>query len=264
VPATTAKVDLPFLSLASAADAAILTILNSLRRELIVSHSSNLSVTILELGFFDLPPSASSPSTEESNPTAGRQDTLSPRLASIYAPALRRREYLGRAEGRGRKGSAPKKLCKRIFEILVYGRGGTTTRVGAGGAFPSLLSTACTDTMLHLVTTYHLISLLPHLLVDLYLSFQDRLITLLLSHRPVAPPPTIERPLPHPPFLQPGVEQPSSKAQVDPFTETPAEEQDCMSEGSEEGKSSIEDFGVPSGMSSLGSFVGSEAGWRDL
>lgn len=55
---------------------------------------------------------------------------------------------------------------------------------------------------------------------------------------------------------------PERQPQVDPFSVTPNanEREEEEDSGSEEEKSSIEDFGVASGM---GSFVGSEAGWRD-
>lgn len=139
VPATTANVSLPFLSLASAADRAVLSILDSLRRELTASRTSNIRIAVLETGLFELPvgtaPLVQADASRESLPI---------RLDAIYAPALTRRRYMATPvdERRGRKGSQLKKLNKKVFDMLIYGRGGAKTRVGAGGAtcFPILAS----------------------------------------------------------------------------------------------------------------------------
>lgn len=159
----------------------------------------------------------------------------------------------------------------------MYGRGGATSRVGAGGTSAFSPPSLTQLTPLATASTYHLTSLLPHFLIDRFLSFQDRLASIILTHRarllsapshplPTSPtqtqrtPRASSRPLPTPPMLRPGHTLPGKQPQVDPFSVTPHANEEGDDSGSDEGKSSIEDFGVASG---LGSFVGSEAGWRD-
>ena len=134
MPATTANISLPFLSLASASEAALVAFLDSLRRELAASQTSNIRVAILETGLFDLPPGLASP-VHHAEATS---EPLPIRLDAIYAPALARRRFMvtPAEERRGRKGSPLRKLNKVVFEMLIYGRGGNKTRVGAGGVFP--------------------------------------------------------------------------------------------------------------------------------
>ncbi|KAL8293130.1 hypothetical protein RQP46_000824 [Phenoliferia psychrophenolica] len=244
VPATTSNVALPFLSLASAADAAILALLDSLRRELAASESSRIKVTVLETGLFDLG------SGTAAFPQADAASAPLPvRLDAIYAPALARRRYMvpPAEERRGRKGSHLKKLHKMVFEMIIYGRGGAKTRVGAGAL------------------TYRLIGALPTVFVDSALSFHDRLVGFYLAHRPARnPPQQPQHPHHHPTALRPGFAMPASSSTTshhDQFGAAPTSDdhhphqQQDDDEGSDAGASSTEDFGVASGM---GSFIGVE------
>ncbi|KAK4058807.1 hypothetical protein OIO90_000253 [Microbotryomycetes sp. JL221] len=172
VPAPSANVALPFMSLASAADAAITSILHSLRRELSATRSSNVRIQILETGFFDAP---------SSNVNGGSRSMdsapLPVRLQSLYAPALSRRSITGFSGERGgngfqsnrscsrRKVTQPRKLSNKVFNMIVHERGGRLSSTGAGSL------------------TYRLASFLPHLFVDLFFSIQDRLLSMYLSHR---------------------------------------------------------------------------------
>ena len=148
------------------------------------------------------------------------------RLESIYAPALARRVPIplsqdertasnnGSGDLRGgasttasgnnnkyaRKGSEMRRLCKRVWQILVRpNHAAAVGRIGSGCAsFPfaplSLLSwygkpgseprlTACLpEHAPKTAFTYLLVSYLPHALVDLCLSMQDRLYGVYLSH----------------------------------------------------------------------------------
>ncbi|GAA5919355.1 hypothetical protein JCM5296_000188 [Sporobolomyces johnsonii] len=159
VPSATANQSLPFLSLASASNAAVLSLLHSFRRELSLSTTSNLRASILEVGFFDVAyPASSSPAP------------LPIRLNSLYAPALARRappadENVRVTAKGGRQGTSIRKLNKRVWQILVrptHAR--AVERIGAGS------------------TTYHLLTYLPHSLLDAFLVVQDRLYAFYLSH----------------------------------------------------------------------------------
>jgi hypothetical protein len=126
VPATSA-IALPFLSLASAADTALLSMMDSFRRELALT-TCNIRLVSLSTGFFNLPNPSPSP--------APPSPALSNRLTALYASALSHRQYL--TEG-GRKGSGITKLNKKVFNIIAYGRGSNYSRIGEGGSSSSLL-----------------------------------------------------------------------------------------------------------------------------
>ncbi|KAI5476196.1 short-chain dehydrogenase/reductase SDR family protein [Pseudohyphozyma bogoriensis] len=252
VPSTTSNLSLPFLSLASAADAAILSMLTSLRRELSFAPSQNLRVAILETGLFDVP---------NASPAPLRAEPLPVRLNSVYAGALENMVYLGNLSSsvggeRRRKGSVPRKLGKKCFEIVVHGRGGLKTRVGAG-AF-----------------TYSLLSRIPTTLIDNFLYLQNRLISnsfvyrrLIRNNQQLQGTPTpraTARPLPtppitpvsasqHPPSLRPGYVLPEGRQNEQHVGD---DETNSVGSGASEEQSSIEDFGLD--QSGMGSFVGVE------
>lgn len=151
VSSTTSNLSLPFQALLSASDAALLSLLNSLRRELSLAHSSsNIRIAVLEIGFFSSP-SAHGADAAVSPVATGARETgqqLSARLASIYAPALARRSLLAPSTASSlhspatritRAPSNPKLLHAKIFEIIAYGRGGSRSRVGAGSTSYAML-----------------------------------------------------------------------------------------------------------------------------
>ncbi|KAK4699800.1 hypothetical protein P7C70_g6456, partial [Phenoliferia sp. Uapishka_3] len=259
VPATTCNISLPFLSLSSAADRAILSILDSLRRELAASRTPNIRVAVLETGIFDLPlglatrPAAALP-----------REPLPVRLDAIYAPALARRHHVFSGT-KNRKGSSLRKLNRKVIEMIIYGAGGRKTCVGAGGTLLILPVTRNNPlTMIfHAALTYRFFGALPAFFIDSALSFHDRLLDYFLRNSTssrLGPAPEV--PLPqqasgrddHPTSLRPGYSMPpsSTASRTDPFAPPSADGYDS---GSDEGLSSIEDFGINSGM---GSFVGVE------
>lgn len=147
---STNTLSLPFQSLASASDAALLSLLQSFRRELACSNScSKIRISVLEVGFFTSPFTA--PSATVQGATAIPRSTervlsMNVRLSSIYAPALARRKYLvtGHRDGTlpieggalvGRRGTSGKVLNQEVFNMIIYARGGTRSRIGAGGAY---------------------------------------------------------------------------------------------------------------------------------
>lgn len=213
VPTASSNLSLPFASLASAADAAIASVLHSLRRELSASTSHNVRMTTLQVGFFQ---TGQATLTAQ---TAGGPAALPIRLESIYAPALARRVPIplsqdertasnnGSGDLRGgasttasannnkyaRKGSEMRRLCKRVWQILVRpNHAAAVGRIGSGCAFLLLVRQTrirATADLLFTRThtpktafTYLLVSYLPHALVDLCLSMQDRLYGVYLSH----------------------------------------------------------------------------------
>ncbi|GAA5919757.1 hypothetical protein JCM1841_005839 [Sporobolomyces salmonicolor] len=251
VPSAPANHALPFLSLASASNAALLSLLHSFRRELSLSTTSNLRASILEVGFFDVPCLAPSFSPVP----------LPIRLDSLYAPALARRASPADGNARisakgGRQGTSIRKLNKRVWQILVrptHAR--AVERIGAGS------------------TTYHVLTYLPHSLLDAFLVVQDRLYAFYLSHLsssrlfglslPSLPrassarlgsssSPPSARPLPtppvHPDSLRPASSAgPSQVPLADPFVRCPSTKgyDGEAEDGTEsESQSSLEDFGV--------------------
>ncbi|BGP13764.1 hypothetical protein JCM10213_006405 [Rhodosporidiobolus nylandii] len=259
VPSSSSNLALPFLSLTSAADAALSSLFHSLRRELSASTSANVYLTVLETGFFHDPASVSL-----AQPAPAQ---LPIRLESVYAPALARRVPLPQtAESRrtrsaGRKGTEVKRLAKRVFKILVRpANASAVERIGAGSR------------------TYLLVSLLPHALIDVCLALQDRLYGLYLSHlstrlsflsrrrisdsRPSRPLPT-PPPQEHPDVLRPASFSAPPPAQVpvaDPFVPQPASPPVRTAEHDEHetsSQSSVEDFGPLGGSQASmgGSFV---------
>ncbi|KAM0792351.1 hypothetical protein ACM66B_005031 [Microbotryomycetes sp. NB124-2] len=162
VPAPSANLALPYLSLASAADAAVVSLLHSLRRELSAARSSSVRIQILETGFFDSP---SSPAIRPLEAAA-----LPVRLQSLYAPALARRAGVSPAPSSSsvcsrRKATQPRKLFNKIFNMIVHERGGRVSSTGSGSL------------------TYRLTSMLPHFVVDVFFAIQDRLFSMYLGHR---------------------------------------------------------------------------------
>ncbi|GAA5822836.1 hypothetical protein JCM11251_004395 [Rhodosporidiobolus azoricus] len=270
VPSSSSNLSLPFLSLTSAANAALSSLFHSLRRELAASSGPSVHLTILETGFFDLPDSITTPSYQMS---ASAPTALPIRLEAIYAPALARRvpppqataESAGaRTKCKSRKGSEMRRLSRRVFKILVRpANANVVERIGAGSR------------------TYLLVSLLPHSLVDFCLAIQDRLYGIYLSHlsarlaaissrlpsssrsssssssRPARPLPTPPPPTEHhPDSLRPSA-SPTAPSQVpvqDAFARSSEKEQHDASETSSQ--SSLEDFG-PLGASQAGSLGGS-------
>ncbi|GAA6047651.1 hypothetical protein JCM3770_001609 [Rhodotorula araucariae] len=159
VPAASSSLSLPFHALASAADAAISSLLHSLRRELAASTTANVHLSLLEVGFFRHTPPAM--------PSVAGATPLPVRLDSVYAPALARRAS-PTASGGGRsvrQGTELRRLSTRVWRILVrptHAR--RVERIGAGSH------------------TYALVALLPHALVDLCLAAQDTLYAFYLAH----------------------------------------------------------------------------------
>ncbi|KAK4053840.1 hypothetical protein OIV83_001496 [Microbotryomycetes sp. JL201] len=157
VPAPSANLALPYLSLASAADAAIVSLLHSLRRELSTARLASVRIQILETGFFD------SPRSLEAAP-------LPVRLQSLYAPALARRSGVGAAPTvrntcARRKTTQPRQLFNKVFNMIVHERGGRVASTGSGSL------------------TYRLLSFMPHFVVDVFFAVQDRLFSMYLGHR---------------------------------------------------------------------------------
>ncbi|GAA6005016.1 uncharacterized protein JCM10292_002599 [Rhodotorula paludigena] len=271
VPAPSTNLSIPFHSLTSAADAAISSLLHSLRRELSASTTSNVQLSILEVGFFQAP--AAAPAPRATGPP------LPIRLESVYAPALARRALptdagaTAKASVKGaRRATELRRLSRRVWQVLVRPtHAGAVERIGAGSR------------------TYLFVSFLPHALVDLCLSVQDRLYAFYLSHLRLlrrAPSlssssssstsPTRSRPLPphpHPPSLRPASSSPHAHPPhvplADPFVPSPspsasrassssaAAEDDSHSSSS----SSLEDFG-PLGASGTLSSASDEAAAR--
>ncbi|GAA5891053.1 hypothetical protein JCM8208_003148 [Rhodotorula glutinis] len=170
VPSASSHLALPFHALSSAADAAISSLLHSLRRELSTSTTSNVHLSILEVGFFES--SATTGSTPTSTPSSSSVQ-LPIRLDAIYAPALSRRQPRPTSTSAStsqqckgqRKSTELRRLSKRVWTILVRPtHAGAVERVGAGSR------------------TYALVSLVPHALVDTCLALQDRLFAFYLSH----------------------------------------------------------------------------------
>ncbi|GAA5960592.1 hypothetical protein JCM8115_003237, partial [Rhodotorula mucilaginosa] len=159
VPTASSNLALPFASLASAADAAIASILHSLRREVSASTSHNVRMTTLQVGFFQtgMAPPATQTAAGGRGPGPAAALTLPIRLESIYAPALTRRVPIpdsqdqrtasnngggnlrGGASGNNdnnkyaRKGSEMRRLCKRVWQILVRpNHAAAVGRIGSG------------------------------------------------------------------------------------------------------------------------------------
>ncbi|KWU44897.1 hypothetical protein RHOSPDRAFT_28972 [Rhodotorula sp. JG-1b] len=292
VPTASSNLSLPFASLASAADAAIASVLHSLRREVSASTSHNVRMTTLQVGFFQTTGQVALPAVQKA---AAGGPALPIRLESIYAPALARRVPIplsqdertasnnGSGDLRGgasttasgnnnkyaRKGSEMRRLCKRVWQILVRpNHAAAVGRIGSGSF------------------TYLLVSYLPHALVDLCLSMQDRLYGVYLSHvrkllslsttrrrlsaaaptarspRPPLPtPPTTSSANanagvpPHPNPLRPG---PAQVPLSDPFMmpSAPPSSADSSSSADEvsSSSSSLEDFGQYGSASGYGGY----------
>ncbi|GAA6004663.1 hypothetical protein JCM10207_000972 [Rhodosporidiobolus poonsookiae] len=257
-PSPSSNLSLPFLSLTSAADAALTSLFHSLRRELSLSTSSNLRLTLLETGLFDLP-----------TPSAPAAAPLPIRLDAIYAPVLARRVQpveAAQMEGRrlrckGRKGTDVKRLSRKVWKILVRpSHAGAVERDGAGS------------------WTYLFVSLLPHSLIDLCLATHDRLYSLYLSAlssrlaalsrrlpsraRSARPLPTPPPQAQHPSPLRPGASHsaPPHVPVRDAFVPSPAPSSAAGAANDDaetSSQSSVEDFG-PLGASNAsmgGSFV---------
>lgn len=127
VPAQS-SLDVPFLSLASASAAASQSVLSSLKRELVATRDANIAVKSLSVGHFDV--AGADPSVQGTAPAP-----LPTRLGSVYAPALARRAWLSPGAGGSRQGTKPAKLGRKVFGILVRGRGDRQGSIGAGGEF---------------------------------------------------------------------------------------------------------------------------------
>ncbi|BGO89500.1 hypothetical protein NBRC10512_003960 [Rhodotorula toruloides] len=261
VPAASSNLAIPFHSLTSAVNAAISSLLHSLRREVTASSTSNVQITLLEVGFFR---------DSTMNPPAAA--ALPIRLESVYAPALARRVAPAsdagvRASSRcARKGSEMRRLSKRVWQILVRPtHAGAVERIGSGSR------------------TYLLVSYLPHAFVDVCLAVQDRLYGVYLSHlrhilassrwsrltsltsrssrpnRPLPTPPTQQQ-ADHPSSLRPSAPAAAAPSQVpigDPFVPSPAASTPVDSEHEDSSsQSSIEDFPLGASTASMGgSFV---------
>ncbi|GAA6029275.1 hypothetical protein JCM8097_003599 [Rhodosporidiobolus ruineniae] len=267
VPSSSSNLSLPFLASTSAADAALSSLFHSLRRELSASSTSaQVQLTILETGLISSPASPSLPPPVRA--------PLPIRLEYVYAPALARRMPVqdtgaARTKCKTRKGTEVRRLTKRVVKMLLRpGNTSAVERFGAGS------------------TTYLLVSLLPHSLIDLCLTVHDRLYGLYLSHlaarfsalssrlpssRSPASPTRSARPLPtppagHPESLRPAhaTGQPQQVPVADPFVPVPSPSTASFASGSGDehetgSQSSLEDFG-PLGASTAsvgmgGSFV---------
>ncbi|POY70156.1 hypothetical protein BMF94_6739 [Rhodotorula taiwanensis] len=226
VPSANSNLSLPFASLASAADAAISSVLHSLRREVAASTSTNVRLTALEVGFFQTTPV---PTTMAAQRASNYFAPLPIRLESVYAPALARRspldmtntsEAASPAGKSARKGTEMRKLCKRVWQILARpAHAGAVARVGSGA------------------WTYLFVSYLPHAVIDVCLGVQDRLYGIYFNHvrelvtsrrgraiDSAQPGPSTRGPLPTPPASRGGPFRPGP-AQVplaDPFMPTPS------------------------------------------
>ncbi|KAM0753623.1 hypothetical protein T439DRAFT_322516 [Meredithblackwellia eburnea MCA 4105] len=260
VPAKSTNISLPFHSLTSATDSAISSILDSLRRELTAARVPNVRVSVLEVGNFDTSSLAMTAALSPSTSSSPLGAELPVRLDSVYAPALARRNYISSASsastasarsGGGRKsGSHPRKLNKKVWEVLVYGRGGRRGSVG-GGAF-----------------TYRILStFVPTYVIDSALSFHDSLVARFIAHRPNSHPHPLNSQVlgsnneptpPTPTSLRPGYGASSapttSSTGIDFVPLAKEREDDSSSEG---GASSVEDFGVPGSSATIsGSGIG--------
>ncbi|GAA5922587.1 hypothetical protein JCM3775_005782 [Rhodotorula graminis] len=173
VPSASSHLALPFHAFSSAADAAISSLLHSLRRELTASTTSNVHLSIIEVGFFESSSSPSSSNNAAASTTGSTAVQLPIRLDAIYAPALARRQPGSTSTSNSasqpskgqRKSTELRRLSKRVWTILVRPtHAGAVERVGAGSR------------------TYALVSLVPHALVDTCLFVQDRLFAFYLTH----------------------------------------------------------------------------------
>ncbi|SCV69531.1 BQ2448_2551 [Microbotryum intermedium] len=109
----------------SASDAAISSLLTSLRRELhSTSSPSNIRVKSLSVGLFDV----------QAAPTSKKMaENLSTRISSLYSTSLSSRSSL--LTTHHRKGTSPKRLYSRVFYILTCSSVSslwTPSHVGAG------------------------------------------------------------------------------------------------------------------------------------
>lgn len=158
VPTASSNLSLPFAALDSAADAAIASVLHSLRREVSASTTAHLvRLKILQVGFFHAAagPAAAPVARSSSSSSSSSPVSLPIRLESVYAPALLRRRAPaeddlaganlrssagggGAAGSARRKGSEMRKLCKRVWQILVR-----PNHVGAVGRIGSGCESAC-------------------------------------------------------------------------------------------------------------------------
>ncbi|ORY61935.1 hypothetical protein BCR35DRAFT_355162 [Leucosporidium creatinivorum] len=253
----------PFLSLPSTTHAALHSLLHSLRRELNATEGNRIRVKSLEVGVFDSPASEAREKERKELPL---------RLSSLYAPALARRSVIissssssssatsnaggrtGTTRRKGRKPTHPNKLHQKVFDILIYSRGGVSSSVGAGALSNRLLP-----------------SYLPTTLLDFFYTLQDRLASFYLSHlqrrrqsiTTSSPPSSTgsgsgsgRRPLPTPPPSAPqgpGQGHPESlRPATSPTTATSQIPVDHFSAGGGSGyasseESSIEEFGSLSG-----------------
>lgn len=241
VPAPTTGVNQPFLSLSSAAASAAQAVLSSLRRELDLTRSSNVRLTTLNIGRFDIETLASS--------NALRPDTLPTRLSTVYGSALSRTAWLSPVAG-GHGGTTPaRKLGRKVFNVIVRSRGGRESSIGGGAV------------------TYRVLGWLPHAVVDLIIGFHDRVAQMAIAHQARfgstalnqtrAPRPLPTPPAQHPDALRPGYAPAPAAAAPGTATSTVngtgAQETDSSEE---DNASSIEDFGLD--QSGLGSFVNVE------
>jgi NAD(P)-dependent dehydrogenase (short-subunit alcohol dehydrogenase family) len=134
ISSATGRVFLPFRAIECASDAALVAAMDSLRREVLLSENVKGCVRIvnLDVGFFHLP------STSVKQQPQQMEMELPGHLRGIYSPALERRLVASSDRGcvrNGRRKSDTSKLSKKVFNIIVKGRGGRRTHVGAGGAF---------------------------------------------------------------------------------------------------------------------------------
>jgi NAD(P)-dependent dehydrogenase (short-subunit alcohol dehydrogenase family) len=189
ISSATARVSLPFRAIESASDAALVAAMDSLRREVLLSENVKGGVRIvnLDIGFFHLP---SSSMKQQPQQTENDHVTLPGHLRGIYSPALERRLVVSSDRGgarHGRRKSDTSKLAKKVFNIIIKGRGGRRSHVGAGCAF--LKTPSCPFSCMILTRrrgaarTYYCASLLPAFLVDYYLAFQDTLACLVARRR---------------------------------------------------------------------------------
>ncbi|SGY77514.1 BQ5605_C005g03657 [Microbotryum silenes-dioicae] len=157
---STSPLSLPFDSLASASDAAISSLLTSLRRELHATSSpSNIRVKSLSLGLFDVQALLTS--------TKKTAENLSTRISSLYSTSLSTRSTV--LTTHHRKGTFAKRLHSRVFHIL--------TR----SAVSSLWTPSCVGAgaWTHRVAT----NWYPHWVMDSFLRMQNWLYMMYFSRR---------------------------------------------------------------------------------
>jgi hypothetical protein len=239
VPAASSRLNLPFVNGKSAADVALISLMESLRRETQCAtvggeKRRKLRFVNLEVG--------SDMSNQQGSTRASSPGDL-PRHLQFYSASIQRR---GREATAPLQASSKHRITAKVFKIVLGKGHGHRSSAGRGGEFCHSLDFKFNA---RAVMTYRVVSMLPSPIVDLFFSAQDYVAASL--SRPLAP--TSDRPVRSVPShnSQPRTESAaSSEASVSSYPSVPSSEEQAPD--------------MVASISSLSSGVGAASEWQEL